>query len=49
MISRRSALVIAAGFSALALASCSPKTEAPASKDTVTFSILSMHDGAITR
>ena len=41
MISRCSAFVIAAGFSALALASCSPKSETTAAKDTVTFSILS--------
>lgn len=46
MISRRSALVIAArcslvGLSALALASCSGKSEAPTAKNEVTFSILS--------
>lgn len=41
MISRRSAIVIAAAFSALALASCGQKSAAPAAKDTVTFSILS--------
>lgn len=46
MISRRSALVIAArcslvGLSALALASCGKKPEAPTAKDTITFSILS--------
>jgi phosphonate transport system substrate-binding protein len=46
MISRRSALVIAArfsavGLSALALASCGQKSEAPAAKDTISFSILS--------
>jgi phosphonate transport system substrate-binding protein len=41
MISRRSAIVIAASLSALALASCGQKSDAPAAKDTVTFSILS--------
>ena len=45
MIRRRSALAltVAAGLSALALAlaSCSPKAETPAAKDTITFSILS--------
>jgi phosphonate transport system substrate-binding protein len=42
MISRRSALVIAAGFSALALAACGQKSATTsAAKDTVTFSILS--------
>ena len=46
MISRRSALVIAArlsalGLSALALASCGKAPQANAAKDTVTFSILS--------
>jgi phosphonate transport system substrate-binding protein len=46
MISRRSALVIAArsslvGLSALALASCSGKSDAPAANNEVTFSILS--------
>ncbi len=41
MISRRSALVIAAGFSALALASCGQKSDTPAAKDTISFSILS--------
>ena len=41
MISRRSALVIAAGLSALALTSCGKAPSTPASKDTVVFSILS--------
>jgi len=46
MINRRSALVIAArfsalGLSALALASCGKAPQTPAAKDTVTFSILS--------
>lgn len=41
MISRRSALAIAAGFSALALASCGQKAATTSSKDEVTFSILS--------
>lgn len=41
MINRRSALVFAAGLSALALAACGQKAATTASKDTVTFSILS--------
>jgi phosphonate transport system substrate-binding protein len=42
MISRRrSTFVIAAGLSALALASCSGKSDAPAANNEVTFSILS--------
>jgi phosphonate transport system substrate-binding protein len=41
MISRRSALIFAAGLSALALASCGQKSDTPAAKDTITFSILS--------
>jgi phosphonate transport system substrate-binding protein len=41
MIHRRSALVIAAGLSALALASCGKAPQTPAAKDTITFSILS--------
>ena len=40
MINRRSALVIAAGLSALALASCGKAPQTQASKDTITFSIL---------
>lgn len=41
MISRRSAMVLAAGLSALALASCAKKPETPPVKDTIVFSILS--------
>ena len=41
MINRRSAIVIAAGLSALALASCGKAPQTPAAKDTITFSILS--------
>ena len=41
MISRRTALVFAAGLSALALASCAKKSETATAKDTISFSILS--------
>ena len=49
MISRRrSALVIAAGLSALALASCGQKPQTAAAKDTVVFSILSTENTIVS-